>query len=239
MGLARAALELWDAHLRFDPSDPDWAQRDRFILSNGHASMLLYSLLHLYGFQLSLDELRSFRSLGSKTPGHPEYRDTPGVEVTTGPLGQGFGTGVGMALAGRMTRARFGREGSGPGQHFVYGIVSDGDLMEGISAEASSLAGHLGLGNLIYLYDDNEITIDGPTSVSFSEDVAKRFEASRWHVQAVDGEDWAGVRGALEAARSETDRPSLIIDKTTIGYGSPNRAGKSKAHGEKLGAEEL
>jgi transketolase len=239
MGLARAALELWDAHLRFDPSDPSWAQRDRFILSNGHASMLLYSLLHLYGFQLSLDDLQSFRSLGSKTPGHPEYGDTPGVEMTTGPLGQGFGHGVGMALAGRLTRARFGRDGSGPGHHFVYGIVSDGDLMEGISAEASSLAGHLGLGNLIYLYDDNDITIDGPTSVSFSEDVAKRFEASRWHVQSVDGQDWVAVRRALEAARSEADRPSLIITKTTIGYGSPNRSGKSKAHGEKLGAEEV
>ena len=239
MGLARLALELWDAHLRFDPSDPGWAQRDRFILSNGHASMLLYSLLHLYGFQLTLDDLQSFRTLGSKTPGHPEYRDTPGVEMTTGPLGQGFGHGVGMALAGRMTRARFGREGSGPGHHFVYGIVSDGDLMEGISAEAGSLAGHLGLGNLIYLYDDNEVTIDGPTSASFSEDVARRFEASRWHVQSVDGQDWAGIRSALEVARSETDRPSLIIAKTTIGYGSPNRAGKSKAHGEKLGAEEV
>jgi len=239
MGLARVAVELWDAHLRFDPSDPDWVQRDRFILSNGHASMLLYSLLHLYGFELSLDDLRSFRVLGSKTPGHPEYGDTPGVEMTTGPLGQGFGHGVGMALAGRMTRARFGRDGSGPGQHFVYGIVSDGDLMEGISAEASSFAGHLGLGNLIYLYDDNEITIDGPTSVSFSEDVARRFEASRWHVQSVDGQDWAGVRSALEAARSETDRPSLIITQTTIGYGSPNKAGKSSAHGEKLGPEEV
>jgi transketolase len=239
MGLARLALELWDAHLRFDPSDPGWAQRDRFILSNGHASMLLYSLLHLYGFELTLDDIQSFRTLGSKTPGHPEYGDTPGVEMTTGPLGQGFAHGVGMALAGRMTRARFGRDGSGPGHHFVYGIVSDGDLMEGISAEAGSFAGHLGLGNLIYLYDDNEITIDGPTSVSFSEDVAKRFEASRWHVLSVDGEDWAGVRGALEAARSEADRPSLIIAKTTIGHGSPNRSGKSKAHGEKLGAEEL
>ncbi len=239
MGLARAALELWDAHLRFDPSDPGWPQRDRFILSNGHASMLLYSLLHLYGFALSLEDLRSFRSLGSKTPGHPEYGDTPGVEVTTGPLGQGFAHGVGMALAARMTRARFGRGGAGPGHHCVYGIVSDGDLMEGISAESGSLAGHLGLGNLIYLYDDNGITIDGPTSLSFSEDVAKRFEASRWHVQSVDGQDWAAVRAALEVARAEVERPSLIIAKTTIGYGSPNRSGKSKAHGEKLGAEEV
>ncbi len=239
MGLARVALELWDAHLRFDPSDPGWLQRDRFILSNGHASMLLYSLLHLYGFSLTLDDLRSFRSLGSKTPGHPEYGVTPGVELTTGPLGQGFGHGVGMALAGRMTRARFGRSGSGPGHHFVYGIVSDGDLMEGLSAEAGSLAGHLGLGNLIYLYDDNRITIDGPTSLSFSEDVARRFEASRWHVQSVDGQDWEGVRRALANARSEAERPSLIITRTTIGYGSPNASGKAKAHGEKLGADEV
>ncbi|HXV37021.1 MAG TPA: transketolase [Myxococcota bacterium] len=239
MGLARAALELWDAHLRFDPSDSHWPLRDRFILSNGHASMLLYGLLHLYGFSLGLDDLRSFRSLGSKTPGHPEYGETPGVEVTTGPLGQGFAHGVGMALAGRLARARFGRDGRGPGHHIVYGIVSDGDLMEGISAEAGSLAGHLGLGNLIYLYDDNRITIDGPTSVSFSEDVAKRFEASRWHVQSVDGQDWRAIRGALERAREEVERPSLIIARTTIGYGSPNAAGKAKAHGEKLGAEEV
>jgi len=238
MGLARLALELWDGHLRFDPSDPDWVQRDRFVLSNGHASMLLYSLLHLYGFSLMLEDLESFRTLGSKTPGHPEYRHTPGVETTTGPLGQGFGHGVGMALAGRLTRARFGRGGSGPGHHWVYGIVSDGDLMEGISAESASLAGHLGLGNLIYCYDDNHITIDGPTSISFSDDVAKRFEASRWHVQHVDGQDWAAIRSALEAARAETERPSLIIARTTIGYGSPHRAGTSKVHGEKLGAEE-
>ena len=177
MGLARVALELWDNHLRFDPSDPAWPGRDRFILSNGHASMLLYSLLYLFGFEVSLDDIRKFRSLGSKTPGHPEYGDTPGVELTTGPLGQGFANGVGMALAARMTRARFSRDGVGPGHHHVYGIVSDGDLMEGISAEAASLAGHLGLENLIYLYDDNEITIDGPTSISFSEDVAKRFDS--------------------------------------------------------------
>jgi transketolase len=159
--------------------------------------------------------------------------------VTTGPLGQGFANGVGMALAGRLTRARFARDGAGPGHHFVYGIVSDGDLMEGVAAEAGSLAGHLGLGNLIYLYDDNEITIDGPTSLSFSEDVAKRFEAYGWHVQAVDGQDWEGVRRSLEVARAEVDRPSLIVTRTTIGYGAPNRAGTSKAHGEKLGAEEV
>jgi transketolase len=173
------------------------------------------------------------------TPGHPEYGETPGVEMTTGPLGQGFGHGVGMALAGRATRARFGRQGEGPGHHFVYGIVSDGDLMEGLSAEAGSLAGHLGLGNLIYLYDDNHITIDGPTSIAFSEDVCQRFEAQRWHVQQVDGQDHEGLARALAAARSETERPSLILMRTTIGYGSPGVAGKSKAHGSPLGADEV
>ena len=239
MGLARPAFELWDRHLRFDPSDPDWPLRDRFVLSNGHASMLLYALLHLFGFDLSLDEIMRFRQLDALTPGHPEYGDTPGVELTTGPLGQGFAHGVGMALAGRLTRARFGVGGEGPGHHHVYGIVSDGDLMEGVSAEAGSLAGHLGLGNLIYLYDDNRITIDGPTSISFSEDVAKRFEAQRWHVQRVDGENHEGLSAALAAARDEVERPSLVIMRTTIGLGSPNKAGTSKAHGEKLGAEEV
>jgi transketolase len=238
MGLARPAFELWDRHLRFDPRDPQWPLRDRFVLSNGHASMLLYALLHLYGFDLSLDDLQNFRAPGSRTPGHPEYGCAPGVEVTTGPLGQGFAHGVGMALAGRMTRARFGADGEGPGNHFVYGIVGDGDLMEGISYEAGSFAGNLGLGNLIYLYDDNGVTIDGPTSLAFSEDVAGRFEAQRWHVQRVDGEDHEGLGRAIEAAREERDRPSIILTRTTIGYGSPNRAGKSKAHGEKLGAEE-
>ena len=239
MGLAGAAFELWDRHLHFDPSDPQWPLRDRFILSNGHASMLLYGLLHVFGFDLSLEEIMNFRQLGSRTPGHPEYGHTPGVEVTTGPLGQGFSHGVGMALAGRMTRARYGVDGQGPGHHHIYGVVSDGDLMEGISSEAGSLAGHLGLGNLIYLYDDNLITIDGPTSLSFSEDVEKRFEAQRWHVQRVDGQDHEALGVALAAARNETERPSLVILRTTIGLGSPNRAGKSKAHGEKLGAEEV
>jgi transketolase len=238
MGLARAAFELWDHHLRFDPTDPAWPLRDRFVLSAGHASMLLYSLLHLYGFDLSLEELVRFRQLDSKTPGHPEQGDTPGVEVTTGPLGQGFAHGVGMALAGRMTRARFAAGGEGPGHHIVYGIASDGDLMEGVSYESASLAGHLGLGNLVYLYDDNRITIDGPTSLSFSEDVGRRFEAQRWHVQHADGEDHEGLARALAAARAETARPSLVILRTTIGYGSPGKAGSSKAHGEKLGAEE-
>ena len=238
MGLARPAFQLWDAHLRFDPSDPEWPLRDRFILSNGHASMLLYSLLHLFGYDVSHDDLVNFRQLGSKTPGHPEYGHTPGVEMTTGPLGQGFAHGVGMALAARATRARFGGASDGPGHHFVYGVVGDGDLMEGISSEAGSLAGHWGLGNLIYLFDDNRITIDGPTSISFSEDVRGRFEAQRWHVLEVDGEDVAGLDVALESARDEADRPSLIITSTVIGRGSAV-AGKSAAHGAPLGAEAI
>jgi transketolase len=238
MGLAPAALEIWDRHLRFDPSDPAWPLRDRFVLSAGHASMLLYGLLHLFGFDLPLEEIVRFRQLHSRTPGHPEHGLTPGVEVTTGPLGQGFAHGVGMALAARMTRSRFGREGEGPGNHRVYGIVSDGDLMEGISAEAGSLAGHLRLGNLIYVYDDNRITIDGPTTLAFSEDVRRRFEAQHWHVQTVDGLDADGLAKALDEAEAETERPSLVICHTTIGYGAPKKAGSSKAHGAPLGADE-
>jgi transketolase len=238
MGLARAAFELWDRHLRFDPKDPAWPLRDRFVLSNGHASMLLYSLLHLYGFALPMEQIVAFRQLHSKTPGHPEYGDTPGVEMTTGPLGQGFAHGVGMALAARATRARFGGDG-GPGDHTVYAIVSDGDLMEGVSAEAASLAGHLGLGNLVYLYDDNRITIDGGTALSFSENVRMRFEAQRWHVQEVDGQDHVAVSAAIEAARAERERPSLVVTRTTIGFGSPGVAGKSEAHGAALGADEV
>jgi transketolase len=238
MALAGPAFEIWDQHLRFDPSDPHWPLRDRFVLSAGHASMLLYSLLHLYGFDLPLDELMRFRQLGSRTPGHPEYGHTAGVEVTTGPLGQGFAHGVGMALAARMVRSRFARNGQGPGHHLVYGIVSDGDLMEGISAEAGSLAGHLRLGNLIYVYDDNHITIDGSTKLSFSEDVQRRFEAQGWHVQRCDGLDIEGLRRALGEARAESERPSLVILRTTIGYGSPHKAGSAKAHGQPLGPEE-
>jgi transketolase len=230
MGLARPVFELWDQHLRFDPRDPNWPLRDRFVLSAGHASMLLYSLLHLFGFDLSLDEIRRFRQLGSRTPGHPEYGDTPGVEVTTGPLGQGLGHAVGMALAARMTRSRFGRDGEGPGHHRVYVVASDGDLMEGLSHEAASLAGHLALGNLVVLYDDNLVTIDGPTALSFSEDVPRRFEAYGWHVLEADGDDVGSVREALEAAKAEGDRPSILCVRTVIGYGSP-QAGKSAAHG--------
>ena len=239
LGLARPAFELWDQVLRFDPGDPNWPLRDRFVLSNGHASMLLYGLLHLFGFDLSMDDIRDFRQLGSRTPGHPEYGDTPGVEVTTGPLGQGFAHAVGMALAGRITRARFGggHEG-GPGNHIVYGFMGDGDLMEGISSEAASFAGHNGLGNLIFFYDDNHITIDGPTRLAFSEDAAKRFESHGWHVESTDGEDLDGIRRALAAAQSETDKPSLIVTRTEIGRGAPNFVGKNKAHGGPYGEDE-
>ena len=243
MALAAAGLELFDNHLRFDPSDPDWPLRDRFVLSAGHASMLLYGLLHLYGYALSLDEIRNFRQWGGLTPGHPEYGLTPGVEVTTGPLGQGFAHAVGMALAARMTRSRFGGEPGpdyvAPGEHFVYGVMGDGDMMEGITSEAASLAGHLGLGNLIFIYDDNQITIDGATNLSFGEDVAGRFAAQGWHVsQSIDGQAVSELREALEAARNESDRPSLIVLRTVIGRGSPAVAGKNKAHGSPLGAEE-
>ena len=237
LALAGPAFELWDRHLRFDPTDPEWPLRDRFVLSNGHASLLQYVLLHLFGFDLSLDDLRAFRSLGSRTPGHPEYGDTPGVEVTTGPLGQGFGHGVGMALAFRMARTRFAAGSEGPGHSNVYGFVGDGDLMEGVSSEAASFAGTHELGNLIYIYDDNQITIDGPTSITFKEDVSKRFDAYGWHVSHVDGLDNAGLRAALAAARGEENRPSLIVMRTLIGLGSPNGAGTSKAHGD-LGADE-
>jgi transketolase len=239
MGLAGPAFELWDRHLRFDPTDPDWPLRDRFVLSAGHASMLLYALLHLYGYDLSLDDIRDFRQLGSRTPGHPEYGHTPGVEVTTGPLGQGFGHGVGMALAARMTRARFGTDPGGPGHHRVYGIVSDGDLMEGVSYEAASLAGHLGLGNLVYLYDDNRVTIDGSTDLAFSEDVAKRFEGARWHVKRVEEGDVDGLHKALEECKAELERPSLVICRTTIGFGSPKLAGTAPAHGASLVGDEV
>jgi transketolase len=238
MGLARPVFQLWDAHLRFDPGDPAWPLRDRFILSNGHASMLLYSLLHLYGYGLTLDDIAHFRQLNSRTPGHPERGHAPGIEVTTGPLGQGFAHGVGMALAARATRARFAGAGDGPGNHFVYAVVSDGDLMEGISAEAGSLAGHWRLGNLIYLYDDNLVTIDGPTSLCFSENVRQRFEAQHWHVQEIDGEDVAGLDAALAEARAETERPSMIITRTVIGRGSAV-AGLSKAHGAPLGVDNV
>lgn len=233
------AHALWTWHLRHNPQNPKWFNRDRFILSAGHGSMLLYALLHLTGYDLSLEELKNFRQWGSKTPGHPENTLTPGVEMATGPLGQGFATGVGMAIAERFLAATYNREGFPIVDHYTYAICSDGDLMEGVASEAASLAGHLGLGKLIYLYDDNEITIDGKTSLAFTENVGARFEAYGWHVQHVDGMVADAVSSAIRSAQMETDRPSLIACRTVIGFGSPNRAGTSKSHGESLGEEEL
>jgi transketolase len=241
MGMAPAAYLLYAKVLKHDPKDPDWPDRDRFVLSAGHGSMLLYSALHLSGYDLSLDDLKSFRQWGSKTPGHPE-RDrvhvTPGVEVTTGPLGQGFANGVGMAMAERFLRERYG---SDVVDHRTYAIVSDGDLMEGIAAEAASLAGHLGLGRLIYLYDDNDISLDGPTSLSFAtEDVSKRFEAYGWHVSEVaDANDLDALHAAITEAQGIEDRPSLIHVRSIIGFPSPNKQGSQKAHGAALGEDEV
>lgn len=238
MGMAAAAFTLWTRYLRYSPSNPDWLNRDRFVLSAGHGSMLLYSLLHLTGYDLSLDELRNFRQWGSKTPGHPEVHHTPGVETTTGPLGQGFANGVGMALATEWLAARFNRPNFPLIDHYIYAIVSDGDLMEGIASEAASLAGHLRLGRIVYLYDNNSITIDGKTNISYTEDWAKRFEAYHWHVQDIDGMDPDAVAAAIEAAQADP-RPSIIGCRTVIGYGSPKKAGTSAAHGEALGNDEL
>src|SRR6185436_8646436 len=238
MGGADLAFVLWSKFLRFDPKDPHWLGRDRFVLSNGHASMLLYSLLHLFGFDLSLDDIRQFRQWGSRTPGHPERGHAPGVEATTGPLGQGFGNGVGMALAHQMTLARY-PELEGALASRVFGIVSDGDLMEGVASEAASLAGHLRLGNLVYLYDDNHISIEGSTGLAFTEDVAKRFDAYGWHTKRIDGHDHRQIEEAIEEAIKETKRPSLVLARTLIGKGAPTKAGTAKVHGEPLGAEEL
>ncbi len=239
MGCAPMAYTLWTQFLRHNPADPAWPNRDRFVLSNGHASMLLYALLHLTGYHLPLDEIKHLRQFGSKTPGHPEHGLTPGVELTTGPLGAGFAMGVGMAMAERWLAATYNRPGHAVIDHFTYGICSDGDLMEGVASEAASLAGHLGLGKLIYLYDDNKISIDGSTDESFSEDVGMRFEAYGWHVEHIDGEDVAAVAAALQSARAETSRPSLIAARTTIGHGAPTKAGTAAAHGSALGKEEV
>ena len=241
MGMADMAFVLWTDFLRHDPKHPHWQDRDRFVLSAGHASMLLYSLLHLTGYpEMTLDQLKHFRQWGSKTAGHPEYGDAPGIEVTTGPLGQGFANGVGMGIASKMLAARFNTDDEfKPVNNHIYVICSDGDLMEGISSESASLAGHLGLGNLIYLYDDNYISLDGETRLSFSEDVKKRFEAVHWHVQSIDGHDRAAVRKAIKKARKVTDKPSLIMAHTVIGWGSPRFHGTSRAHGEPLGADEV
>ena len=239
MGAADYALALWLEHLRFNPQDPFWPNRDRFVLSAGHGSMLLYSLLHLFGYDLTLDELKTFRRFGSRTPGHPEYGLTPGVETTTGPLGQGFANGVGMAIAARMTAARFNTAEHPIFDHFIYGIVSDGDLMEGVASEAASLAGHLGLGNLIYFYDDNEISIEGSTELAFTEDRAMRFEAYGWQVLHIDGHDGEQAGRALAEAQADAERPTLIVAKSHIGYGSPGKQDKASSHGEPLGAKEL
>jgi transketolase len=239
MGAADLAVVLWTSFLDHDPSCPSWPNRDRFVLSAGHGSMLLYALLHLSGYDLPLAELRRFRQWGSKTPGHPEFGHTVGVEVTTGPLGTGFAAGVGMAIAERLLAARFNRPGYEIIDHHTYGIVSDGDLMEGVAAEAASLAGHLGLGKLIYLYDDNQISIDGATDITFTEDVLARFAAYGWHIARVDGHDPAAIAAALTAAKAETARPSLIACRTVIANGSPNKAGTSASHGAPLGAAEV
>ena len=239
MGLAPLGFVLWDRFLKHNPQDPSWPDRDRFILSNGHASALLYSLLHLVGYDLPLDELKNFRQWGSKTPGHPEYRLTPGVELTTGPLGQGFANGVGMAIAERWLAATYNRPGHEIVDHRTYAIVSDGDLMEGVASEAASLAGTLRLGKLIYLYDDNDISIEGGTDITFTENVGQRFEAYGWQVIGpIDGMDPAAVDAALRSAQTDETRPTLIICGTVIGFGSPNKAGTGGVHGEPLGAEE-
>ena len=240
LGAAPMAHVLWTRLLKHNPANPHWFDRDRFVLSAGHGSALLYSLLHLAGYALPLEQLQRFRQWGSITPGHPERGLTPGVEVTTGPLGQGFGNGVGMAMAEANLAARYNRDGFGIIDHFTYGIVSDGDLMEGIASEAASLAGHLQLGKLIYLYDDNSITLSAGTDMCFTEERGRRFEAYGWHTQTVtDGNDLAAIEQALHAARADTRRPSLILVRTHLGYGSPNKQDTFEAHGSPLGVEEL
>ncbi len=239
MGMADAAYVLWTKFLRHDPKDPKWFDRDRFVLSAGHGSMLLYSLLYLTGYSLTLDDLKQFRQWQSKTPGHPEYGLTAGVETTTGPLGQGFATGVGMALAEAHLSEKFNQPDHKVVDHYTYGIVSDGDLMEGISHEAASFAGHLKLGKLIYLYDDNHISIDGNTSLAFTEDVVSRFEAYEWHTQVIDGHDRAAVGEAIKKAQKVYDKPSIIACRTHIGFGSPNKHDSASAHGSALGEDEV
>jgi transketolase len=241
LGAAPMAYVLWSRYLKHNPRDPEWPDRDRFVLSAGHGCMLWYCLLYLTGYDVSLDDLKAFRQWGSRTPGHPEYGLTPGVEATTGPLGQGTANAVGMAIAERYLARRFNRPGHEIVNHRTFAIVSDGDLMEGISNEASSLAGHLGLGKLTFLYDSNQVSLDGPTSMAFTEDVGRRYEAYGWQVLRVeDGNtDLDAIDGALSAAERETRRPTLIIVRTTIGYGSPNKSGTSEAHGSPLGPEEV
>lgn len=240
MALAPLTYLLWTRFMHYNPRNPHWINRDRFVLSAGHASMLQYSMLYLTGYDLSLEELKHFRQWGSKTPGHPEYGHTAGIETTTGPLGQGVANGVGMAIAQRFQASRYNRPGHDILDHYIYAIASDGDLMEGIASEAASLAGHLKLGQLIYFYDNNHITIEGETDLAFSEDVGRRFESYNWHVQHVDDvNDLQALEKAIVAAQAETERPSLIVTRTHIGFGSPNKHDTAKAHGEPLGAEEV
>ena len=240
MGLAPTAYLLWTRFMKYNPRNPSWPDRDRFVLSAGHGSMLLYSMLYLTGYDVPLDQIKQFRQWGSLTPGHPERELTPGVETTTGPLGQGFGNGFGMAIAEAYLAARYNRPGFEVVSHFTYGIVSDGDLMEGVASEAASLAGHLKLGKLIYLYDNNHISLAASTDLTFTEDCAKRFEAYGWHTQAVeDGNDLEALDRALRAARTETARPSLILVRTHIGFGSPGKQDTFEAHGAPLGEEEV
>jgi len=240
MGAAPMAYVLWVRFLKHNPADPKWTDRDRFVLSPGHASAMLYALLHLTGYDLPLDEIKLFRQWGSRTPGHVEYGVTPGVEATTGPLGQGFANGVGMAIAERWLAEHYNQPGYDIINHYIYAIVSDGDLQEGISSEAASLAGTLRLGKIIYLYDDNDISIEGNTDIAFAENVAQRFQAYGWHVIGpIDGMDISSVESAIRMAQYETGRPSLVICRTIIGYGSPNKAGTASAHGKPLGEEEI
>ncbi len=241
LGAAPMAYVLWQRHLKHNPKSPSWADRDRFVLSAGHGSMLLYALLHVTGYDVSMEDLLSFRQYESKTPGHPEYGYAPGVEATTGPLGQGHANAVGMALAERALANRFNKPGHTLVDHYTYALISDGDVMEGVTCEAASLAGHLKLGKLICLYDANDVTLDGPANLCFSEDVGKRYESYGWHVQHVkDGNhDLNGLDAAIAAAKAETGKPSLIVVKTTIGYGSPNKQGKSSSHGSPLGNDEI
>ncbi len=240
MGMADVASVLWCEFLKHNPDEPKWVNRDRFVLSAGHGSMLLYSLLHVSGYAVTIDDLKSFRQWGSRTPGHPEYNHLPGVETTTGPLGQGFANGVGMAIASKMIAARFNDDKYQLfGNHYIYGIVSDGDLMEGISHEAASIAGHLKLGNIIYFYDDNNITIEGNTELTFSENIAKRFEAYGWQTLQIDAYDHDGIRRAIKIAQSEKEKPTIIITKSHIGFGSPHKADTAEVHGSPLGKEEL
>ncbi len=240
MGLAPAGYVLWTRHLKHNPKNPKWQDRDRFVLSGGHASMLLYSLLYLTGYDVSLDDIKQFRQWNSKTPGHPEYGHTPGVETTTGPLGQGFANAVGMAMAERHLAALFNRPGYEIVNHYTYVFCGDGDLMEGISAEAASLAGHLGLGKLICIYDDNKISIEGPTEITFTEDVARRFQACHWHVVKIhDGNDIDAISAAIDKAKKETQKPTLILLRTHIAFGSPNKQDSAEAHGAPLGEEEV